>query len=183
MGGEYGEQLKFMARPSRVCSARLEVAGRRIALPPYDDLNFQATTRGGRLMDHVLGNKAVFKQTTDTVGDVALIGAMVAADHGSRDGDRAALALATVGLLSKIASSATTPQADIRSWDNLPQYLSFAAVQLPPGEHAATLEFLDANGQVVQSLTQNLTIAVPPPDPGIGAKTTDTVVFLSELKR
>lgn len=189
-GGEYGEQLKFLARPSRISSARIEIDGRRIALPPYDDLNYQATTRGGRVMDHVLGNKAVFKGTTDVVGDVALIGAVVAADNirrpdGSynRDAANAALGLAAVGIIGKIASSATATRADIRSWDNLPQYLSFAALQLPPGEHAATLEFLDASGQPARALTQRFTIIVPLADPSIGAKTPDVVVFCSELKK
>lgn len=182
-GGEFGEQLKFFTQQSRIHSARIEVDGRRVALPPYDDVSFQATTRGGRLMDHVLGNKAAFKQTTDTVGDVALIGAIAAANHGGRDADRAAIGLAAVGLFSKIASAATTPEADLRAWDNLPQFLSFAALSLEPGEHAATLEYLDASGQVVQSLTQSFTISVPAAEPGIGAKAPDVVVFCSELKK
>lgn len=182
MGGEYGEQLKFFTEQSKIRSARLEVDGRRVALPPYDDINFQATTRGGRLMDHVLGNKAVFKQTTDTVGDVALIGAMAAANHGGRDADTAAIGLAAVGFLSKIASSATTPQADIRTWENLPQYLSFSALSLAPGDHPATLEFIDAHGQVAQHLTQRFTISVPPVDSSIGAKAPDVVIFCSETK-
>ncbi|MFT3869051.1 MAG: hypothetical protein QM715_11385 [Nibricoccus sp.] len=182
-GGEFGEELKFFTRPSRICSARIEIDGRRVALPPFDDLNFQATTRGGRVMDHVLGNKAVFKQASDTVGDVALMGAVVAADRPGRNTDKTALALATVGIISKIASSATTPQADIRAWDNLPQYLSFAALELPPGEHSATLEFLDAQGQPVRSLTQTVTLSVPPADPSVGGKPSDVVIFLSELKK
>jgi hypothetical protein len=181
-GGEYGELLKFYTEQSKIRSARLEIDGRRVALPPYDDINFQATTRGGRLMDHVLGNKAVFKQTTDTVGDVALIGAMAAANHGSRDSEKAAIGLAAVGLISKFASAATTPHADIRTWESLPQYLSFAALQLGPGEHNATLEFLDANGQVVPRLTQNFVISVPAPDSSIGGRTSDVVVFCSEMK-
>jgi hypothetical protein len=181
-GGEYGELLKFYTEQSKTRSARLEVDGRSVALPPYDDINFQATTRGGRLMDHVLGNKAVFKQTTDTVGNVALIGAAAAANNGSRDSDRAAIGLAAVGLISKIASAATTPQADIRTWENLPQYLSFAALQLEPGEHSATLEFLDANLQVMPRQTQQFTISVPVPESGIGGKTPDVVVFCSQMK-
>lgn len=181
-GGEYGEYLKFFTEQSRIRSARLEVDGRMVALPPYDDINFQATTRGGRLMDHVLGNKAVFKQTTDTVGDVALMGSMAAANHGGRDSEKVALGLAAVGLFSKIASAATTPQADIRTWDNLPQYLSFAALRLSPGEHAATLQFLDAAGQVVPRLTQQLIISVPEIDNSIGAQPRDVVVFASDLK-
>lgn len=189
-GGEYGEQLKFFTQQSKEHSARIEIDGRQIPLPPFDDLNYQATTRGGRLMDHVLGNKAVFKETTDTVGDVALVGAAVAANNirrydGSYNKDAAnvALGLAAVGMISKIASAATKSQADIRCWDNLPQYLSFAALELSPGDYPATLEFLDAQGHPIGSLTQKLTITVPPAEPGIGGKTADTVVFLSDLKK
>ena len=181
-GGEYGEQLKFYTEQSKIRSARIGVDGHYTALPPYDDINFQATTRGGRLMDHVLGNKAVFKETTDVVGNVALVGAMVAAEHGGRDADRAALGLAAVGVISKIASAATTPAADIRSWDNLPQRLSFAALQLSPGDHPAVLEFLDANGQIAESLTQRFTISVPAEGGGVNGSTPDVVLFLSDLK-
>lgn len=175
-GGEYGEQLKFFVKNSTAHAATLSVNGQTVNLPAYDDLNFQATTRGGRVMDYILGGKAVFKRTTNTVGDVALIGAVIAANNGSRDGDRAAVALGAIGLLGKIASAATTPRADIRMWDNLPQRLSFAALRLAPGDYPAILEFQDATGQTLRGLTQTLTLHVDPAD-------RDTVIFLSELKR
>jgi hypothetical protein len=181
-GGEYGELLKFYTEKSREVMAELTVDGQTIKLPPYDDLNFQATTRGGRVMDAVLGNKAVFKQTTGTVGDVALMGAAVTAQNGrSRDANNAAIGLAAVGLLSKIASAATTPQADIRTWDNLPQYLSFGALKLAPGEHQATLRFLDASRHPLERFTQTFTISVPPPATGVNGRDQDVVVFRSEL--
>lgn len=182
-GGEYGEQLRFMTGESRAHSATLTIDNRTIALPAYDDLNFQATTRGGRVMDHILGNKAVFKSTTDTVGDVAAVGSIVAASRMNRwDGTHSegsqntALALGAVAILSKIASAATRPEADTRTWDNLPQRLSFAALRLAPGNYAARLEFFDATGERLGGLTQELTVVV---DDG----RRDTVVFLSELKR
>lgn len=181
-GGEYGEQLRFMVGDSRAYSAALTVDGRTIALPAYDDLNYQATTRGGRVMDYILGNKAVFKRTTNTVGDVALLGSVIAADninrgHGakSRDAENAAIALGAIGLIGKLASAATTPHADIRAWDNLPQRLSFAALRLPAGEHPATLDFFDSAGRKLPASTQQLTIKVDD-------VAQDTVVFLSELK-
>jgi hypothetical protein len=111
------------------------------------------------------------------------MGSMVASNQDSHNSNKVAVGLAIVGFASKIASAATTPQADIRTWDNLPQYLSFAALSLAPGEYPATLEFMDASGQVVQSLTQLITISVPPADPSVGSKTPDVVVFCSELKK
>ena len=182
-GGEYGEQLRFMVSDSLAHSAALTIDGRTIPLPAYDDLNYQATTRGGRVMDHILGNKAVFKRTSDSVGDVALMGGVIAANNmrhydgrKNHDAENAAIALGAIGLISKIASAATTPDADTRMWHNLPQRLSFASLRLPPGEHAGTVEFFDAAGRKLAALTQQLTIVVDDP-------LRDTVVFMSELKR
>ncbi|HYP16684.1 MAG TPA: hypothetical protein VEQ65_05690, partial [Opitutus sp.] len=108
---------------------------------------------------------------------------VIAADRAyRRDGSRSegsqetALALGAVALISKLASAATTPNADTRAWNNLPQRLSFGALQLPPGRHVATIEFFDASGVRLAALTQERTIVV---DEGPG----DTVVFLSELNR
>ena len=76
-------------------------------------------------------------------------------------------------MISKLISAATTPEADTRTWDNLPQFLSFAAVPLPPGLHAATIEFLDASGQPISHLTKTVNLNVT------GA-TPDKVVFVSD---
>jgi tetratricopeptide (TPR) repeat protein len=184
--GTYGEQLRFHADDSPTKSARLVLdGGRRIVpLPAYDDLGFQATTRGGRVMDHILGNKAYFKAGTSLAGDVALVGSVIANDQARRkkyqgrdddDAQRAAIGLGVLGVLSKVASAATQPQADTRQWDNLPQRLSFAALKLPPGEYLGRIEFLDREGSVLERRTQTIRINVAPDD-------RDTVVFLSELK-
>lgn len=184
-GGENGEYLRFFTEPSKVTSAQLRIGEQTYDLSPYDDLNYQATTRGGRVMDAVLGNKAVFKQGASTVGDVALVGALGTAAYGrGEDAPEAALALAAVGLISKLASAATVSEADTRTWDNLPQYLSAAALRLPPGEYAATLEFKDASGSILTARTQTFVLIVPAPDPSIGARAVapDVVVFRSDLR-
>ena len=95
--GEYGELLKFTVDKSPVAFARLTVDGRTLELPPYDDVSWQATTRGGRVMDHILGNKAVFKQRSETVGDVALVGALGTAAYGTgKDSQNLAIGLAAL---------------------------------------------------------------------------------------
>lgn len=175
-GGEFGEQLKFFVKDSTAHSATLAINGQTVRLPAYDDLNFQATTRGGRTMDYILGQHAVFKGGADKVGDVALVGAAIAANQRGRNADTTALALGAIGVLSKLASAATTVKADIRMWDNLPQRLSFAALRLAPGDYPATLEFQDASGRTLPGLTQTLNLHVD-------ATERDTVIFLSELKR
>ena len=172
--GEYNEELRFVPGRSLVQAVRIQVNNKNLVLRPYDDLTFQATTRGGRVMDHVLANKAVFKNATDVAGTVGLIGglSMAAAGHGATQ--EAGLGLAAAGLVSKIFSAVTTPAADTRSWDNLPQYLSFAALELPPGQHSATVEFLDGSGRPVPNLTRTVTFTVVPDK--------DTVVFLSDRR-
>lgn len=168
--GEYREQLRIREGVSLARSAIIKIGNQTIPAPPYDDLNFQATTRGGRVMDHILANKAVFKSATDTAGNAALLGGLVVASN--RNTQEAGLGLLAFGLVSKIVAASTTPAADIRSWNNLPQFLSFAAVELPPGSHSATIEFLDASGQPIPLLTKTAQINVAPGR--------DTVVFISD---
>lgn len=168
--GEYREQLRFREGSSQVHSVSIQLADQTVELKPYDNLNFQATTRGGRVMDHILANKAVFKTTTDTAGNVALIsGAIVAQNRHTQE---AGLGLLAFGLLSKVVAASTTPAADTRSWQNLPQSLTFAAFQLPPGQHVATVEFLGADKRPISVLTKTVTIQVSPDR--------DSVVFVSE---
>jgi len=185
--GQYGEQLRFYADDSPTRSARLVLeSGRRLVpLPAYDDLGYQATTRGGRVMDHILGNKAAFKTGANVAGDFALVGSAIANDTSRRreregkDGDDArstAFGLGLLGIFSKVASVATQPQADTRQWDNLPQRLSFAALRLPPGQHAARIEFLDRDGTVLAQRTQTVIL-------NVASENRDTVVFFSELRR
>jgi hypothetical protein len=81
-----------------------------------------------------------------------------------------------LGVLGKVVSAATRPEADTRQWDNLPQRLSFAAVRLPPGAHAGRLEFLDREGRVLTARTRSVSLHVAPGD-------RDTVLFFSELPR
>ena len=170
-GGEYGEQLQFRLGSSPVQSARIRVANFDVEVAAYDDLNFQATTRGGRVMDKVLSNKADFKKTTDNVGDAAIVSGAVLGSTTHRNNE-AALGLVAAGLLSKIFSSVTTPEADTRSWDNLPLFLSFAAIPLPPGQYPATVDFLDLQHHPIPVLSKQITLNIP-------AAKGDKVVFVS----
>jgi hypothetical protein len=172
--GQYGEELRFRTVPSPVTAADLKVDAYQISIAPTDDVDFQATTRGGRVMDHILGNKAVFKSTTDTVGNVALIGGLgTAAFSHNRTAQEVGLGVALAGLVSKVISAATVPAADTRSWDNLPRYLSFVSVPLPPGQHMVTVQFLDASGRVLGYLTKSITVNITTTD-------RNKVVFVSD---
>jgi hypothetical protein len=172
--GEYEEKLCFYSPPSPVLSAQFTVDGSTIPVARTDDVGFQAMTRGGRVMDHILGNKAVFKKSTDVAGNVAIAGGLGTAMFShDRTAQQVGLGLALAGVASKLISSAATPQADTRAWDNLPHYLSFAALPLPPGSHTVTIEFHDAAGRALSNFTKVLTVEVP-------ADGKDKVVFVSD---
>jgi hypothetical protein len=172
--GKYKEELRFSTRPSPVTSAELKVDNLQIPIAPTDDVDFQATTRGGRVMDHILGNKAVFKSATDTAGNVALIGGLgTAAVSGNRPAQEVGLGVALAGLVSKVVSAATVPAADTRCWENLPRYLSFVSLPLLVGQHVVTVQFLDPSGRVVANLTKTITVNITTTD-------RDKVVFVSD---
>lgn len=160
--GQYGEQLRIRPGNSPVKGAWIKVGNKAVRIAPYDDVNFQAMTRGGRVMDHILANKAVFKSTTDTFGDAAIIGGAVVASQSrhSSDAQIAGLGILAAGVISKVVAAATTPEADIRTWENLPGYISFVGLDLPAGPHTATVEFTDAAGKVLPSLTKSINFTV-----------------------
>jgi hypothetical protein len=172
--GEYAEELRFHVLPSPVKSAEFKADSAVFPVAATDDVWFQASTRGGRVMDHILGNKAVFKKSTDIAGDVALIGGLsTAAVSQNRTAQEVGLGIALAGLISKGLSAATTPAADIRAWDNLPLYLSFANLALAPGQHVITVEFRDSAGQVIPTFTKTVNLNVPPDGQ-------DKVIFVSD---
>ena len=174
--GQYREELRIRTRSSSLVSARIKTGSINLPIAPCDDVNFQATTRGGRVMDHILANKAVFKATTDSIGDAAIVSGAVLASAGHRRNnaaDEVGLGLILAGLASKLASSATTPEADTRTWDNLPQFITYASMSLPAGQHSVTVEFLEPGDKVVAKLTKQITV-------NITHANRDKVVFVSD---
>ena len=199
-GGDNGEKLAYYLPPNSCQSASLSIGGSFIKLAPYDDLGFQAMTRGGRLMDKILAKKNSIEKPIKAVGNgfskagaaVATSDAWIKDAHNVKDAIGGALiqfGLAGTLMLASapfhIASSIIThkSQADTRCWNNLPRYISFVALNLPPGTHEAQLNFHDPEGRVYFPLTQRLTITVP--DPAAfpsGARPKDTVIMRSQLR-
>ena len=170
--GRYAEHLMFRHGPNQARVLQVQIGGQSYQVRPYDDLYFQATTRGGRVMDHILANKASFKEGTDIGGDAALVSGAVLTTTRQREAQYAGLGLVAAGLISKIVSASTVPAADTRSWDNLPLYLAFAAFEVPLGQHTATIDFLDEQNRKIGGLTKTITFEITPG--------TDKVVYVSD---
>jgi hypothetical protein len=174
--GQYAQELRFRTPQSPVHSAELRVDSLSIPVYPTDDVCFQATTRGGRVMDHILGHKAVFKTATDVAGTAAIMGGagtLMANNGHDSTANAVGAGLMVAGILTKVVSEATTPEADIRDWNNLPRYLSFACFPLSPGPHSVNVEFRDSYGRVLPNLTKTVSFEVP-------ANGKDKVLFVSD---
>ena len=157
-GGDVGEALVYDGGHSDVAQIRITVASRTVTAPIFDNLTVQASTRGSRAMDLVLARKATVKKVGDTIGDVGTVPGVVLVDY--EDTRDAGLALLGVGLVGKFIGNSVEPRADTRTWNNLPQHLSFAALNLPVGEHPATVDFIDATGAALPDRQKSVLLTV-----------------------
>lgn len=97
-------------------------------LPTTVDLEFQATTRGGRRMDAILRGKAVSRATTRGVGESIT-------ELGNNVGGLAGLGVALVGAAVQGTAGSMTAEADTRCWQTLPRKIQIYALNLPLGNH------------------------------------------------
>lgn len=178
--GQFGEQLRFDWPACRVGSMRITVAGKAYNLLPVDSVTWQATTRGGRVMDFVLAGKARFKAQSGAVGEALAKAAQDLSQQQYSDPNANlvnGVAGAAAGIGAIIALSiamAANPAADTRSWDNLPRSLSATSLQLRRGRYAARSELLDGAGRVLEASARDFTLVVDD-------DTRDTVILLSAI--
>ena len=113
------------------------------------DIEFQATTRGGRRMDAILQGKAAFRSTTVDIGRFIT-------DVGNQTGGLVGLGLVVIGAITQGVGGAVTPEGDTRSWKTLPQSYVVFALNLPEGEHTIQLEqdlYFEARNKIVRTIT------------------------------
>jgi hypothetical protein len=114
----------------------ITVDGQLLATAPVSEVanvNYHATTRGGRKMDAILEGKAAFRSTTVGVGGFL-------AGLGHQVGGYAGLALALVGAVTQGIGGAMSPEADTRCWQLLPAGFDVYALNLPAGEHEISVQ-------------------------------------------
>ena len=131
--GKYGERLVYVEGPNPVTEVEIREGSRVLARSAAaESLYVQASTRGTRQVDYLLAGKANFKQGTAVAAAALGAGAVIASQQ--HNGGTAAGILAGLALVSALVSSATTPEADIRTWNNLPHSIFLIGLTLPPGE-------------------------------------------------
>ena len=140
--GRYGELLRFEHGRGAGSPMRLLVDGEGVAEAdgPIDNMSFQATTRGGRVIDSILEGKAHFKGGASAAGDAALIAAGATRFiHDDSTSDAFRLGFLAAALLFKGISASAKPAADTRALVPMPDDIYVFPIDLAPGQHALEL--------------------------------------------
>jgi hypothetical protein len=150
--GEYKEKMEPHRGTPGVVRTAFTVGKKVMPAVLAEDVWFQASTRGGRQIQAVLDGKAEFKEGMNAAGAIGIGGGLGMMNAGSRYNDNnmatAGAVVLLAGLMAHAVASATTPEADLRSWDNLPDNLHFATLRIPTGEVSVT--FADGMNKPVQ---------------------------------
>jgi tetratricopeptide (TPR) repeat protein len=177
--GSGGSELHYYRgsgpRADSVVLLGLTGAEQGVELYPVEDVYWQASTRGGRPVDHLLAGKAVFKENWDQAGSAmtqaGLTGILIGSTMSSSSArDTTALvsgAVMGIGLLTKGFAGLVRPDADTRRVRNLPDTLLVTAVACEPGRHQLTLEFADADGRPLERIEMEVLVTGDPPAPGL----------------
>jgi len=153
--GKYGEKrmiLKGSAQAADFMTVSVD-GGEEIIVPEkIGDINFQATTRGGREMDNILADKADFKQNMKNFQEVSLglsgfcFAAAAATFSTSKERLIISGACFAAGVTFLVLDGVfycfydkTDPRADIRAWKTLPGQLNILPLRLTPGRHELTV--------------------------------------------
>lgn len=141
---------------------RFEIVDKPFDAFSLEDIYFQASTRGGRPIDHVLAGKVQFQGTTKIVGQAMTTVGTAAAVLGLLAGDDRVAAvgagIALIGLIAQAGAEAMRPEADARYWDNLPDSVHVSSAKFNEDSPPVTVKFLDASGSVLEPLTKDVDI-------------------------
>lgn len=135
--GEYGQILRLVPR-KRGDMPRVTLDGRPLRPHYVDSVTYQAQTRGSRGVDGFLQGKAVFKDSSFVLG-----WAMLEAGNLARaldDESPLGAVLMVAGAATWVAGALTTPTADTRQWEMLPDTLWLVRADPAPGDHVLTVD-------------------------------------------
>jgi len=178
--GQYGHIAIFTSKPFKTSNLKIIIDNKdnfdeKSALCNSDTL-YQASTRGGRLMDGILKGKAEFKQTTAQISQglsqvsqqmanqanqlqqqASLCGTGGAAAAGAA---YAAVGIAVLSLAFAIGSAMANPAADVRHWSFLPAEIRVIPMKLSVGNHHIQLQAFDSNNSLIPELNKELDVNI-----------------------
>ena len=174
--GKYGEKrtvLKGEESAAEFMTVSVDGGAEKIIPSRIGDVNFQATTQGGRLMDNVLADKAEFKQDMKNFQKAAigLSGLCFAASLATLGSSKESLVLSGTLLAAGVGFlvvdgvfywfyDKTDPRADIRAWKTMPGQLNVMPLTLPAGKHELVVRSY-VGGDVFEETRLSLNVTDP----------------------
>jgi len=107
------------------------------------NLNYQASTRGERLMDEILRTKAQTKRITRVIAIGMFVTGVALLSTGNQYLMPVGGGLMAFGAIVYAITYLMEPTADQRCWKNLPAEFYLVPVTLPPGPHKADFKSYD----------------------------------------
>lgn len=147
---------------------------------PMEDIYWQASTRGGRLVDSIIQGKARFKSINETMGKtMTQVGtaAMVAGSHkDAPEGMKyAGAAMALLGITQMAVAANVDARADTRYWRNLPDTVHVLTMHADcAGE--LPIRFLD-NGGTPVPLTPDKVLLMQAGNGYLGRATSNSAIL------
>lgn len=141
--GDYGEILRIVPRKNNPEGPpEVSLDGKPIRPVYLDSLTYQASTRGSRWVDGFLKGKAVFKDAAPFIGWALLASGDVANAISQQSGGSGEVAavLYLLGVATWVAGAVANPEADTRTWHELPEYLWIVTADPRPGRHSLVVD-------------------------------------------
>jgi len=154
-------------------AAHISIAGKRDRMYPIEDIFWQSSTRGGRLVDKIVEGKAVFRKTHEEIGtaltDVSANALIFSPSFGDVEGDvqKLSAALGLIGIAEMATAARTKPHADTRYWCNLPDAVHVFTCNSEANTHTITISFLDSSGSEIFGLRKKCEIELSDTGHGI----------------
>lgn len=163
--GRGGGALGFVeGQGFREDSVRFQTDRSAYAGFPMENIFWQANTRGGRQVDHILAGKVSFRDTNQVMGQTLTQLSLTTLAMSPQFGDDAgmvAIVAGVIGLLGlgqQAVAERTQTQADTRYWDNLPDRVHVVTLNSEDNAHDLKVEFLKSNGRSIANLDQEANI-------------------------
>ena len=148
--GEYEEKRVIIPGRNVFDSMMLSLGNQLPFMTPNNlaDVNYQATTRGGRMMDNVLADKAAVKKGMEVTRNVFFIAGSALFLAGTQTMSSPVVGISLMGAGGCcflcgtgfwVAGYYMNPAADGRYWHNLPGQFYFIPLSLPAGKHKIML--------------------------------------------
>jgi len=131
---------------------------------PMENIFWQANTRGGRQVDHILAGKVSFRDTNQVMGQTLTQLSLTTLAMSPQFGDDAGVVaivagiIGLVGLGQQAVAERTQTQADTRYWDNLPDRVHVVTLNSEDNAHDLKVEFIKPNGRPIAKLDREANI-------------------------